>query len=152
VLVEPALYAIYPPDKMPPEVERLHKVVVPLFHQGLVEEGWHAFIGTIFPNRTMRPVPEEDLDTVRASSYDLQSALIWCPSSEELRRFTQPVLILHGDQSPLFLRNISHRLHSQLIGSKLVTLLGQGHGMTNAAPKLVAEQIRAFAADYEPQA
>ena len=81
---------------------------------------------------------------MRSFGYDQPVVITWYPSEAELHKLTQPVLIIEGDQSPAILRNICRLLDSQLVNSKLVTLEGQGHGMPNAAPKLVAEKLAAF--------
>jgi pimeloyl-ACP methyl ester carboxylesterase len=148
VLVEPALYAIYPPDKLPPEVERLHSVVMPLFQQGQVEQGWHAFIATVFPGLTWSPLSADVLDDIRSFSYDLQKAITWFPSLAELRRLTRPALLLEGDRSPPLLRDICQRLNRHLSHSRLVTLAGQDHGMPFAAPIVVAEQMMEFMSEW----
>lgn len=153
ILVEPALYAIYPPEKKPPEVERMQNEAMPLFQQGLVEKGWDEFIEVIFGTRQKSsdrpPRTEEDLEIMRSFGYDQPVVITWCPSEAELHQVTQPVLIIEGDQSPSILRNICHLLGSQLINSKLVTLEGQDHGVPNAAPKLVAEELTAFMSECE---
>ena len=147
ILVEPALYAIYPPEEKPLEVERMQNEAMPLFQQGQVEKGWDKFIEAIFGWKRPGDKPprtEEELEIMRSFGYDQPVVITWCPSEAELRQVTQPVLILEGDRSPAILRNISHLLDSQLVNSKLVTLEGQNHGMPNEAPKLVAEEITAF--------
>ena len=132
ILVEPALYAIYPPEKKPREVERMQNKALPLFQQGQVEKGWDAFIEAIFGVRQKSsdrpPRTEVDLDIMRSFGYDQPVVITWYPSEVELHQVTQPVLIIEGDQSPSVLRNICPLLGSQLTNSKLVTLEGQDHG------------------------
>jgi pimeloyl-ACP methyl ester carboxylesterase len=153
ILVEPALYAIYPPEKKPPEVERMQNQAMPLFQQGEVEKGWNAFVEIIFgirQNSSVRPpLTEEDLEIMRSFGYDQPVVITWFPSEAELNQVTQPVLIIEGDQSPSILRNICQLLDSQLINSELDTLEGQDHGMPNAAPKLVADKIMTFISERE---
>jgi pimeloyl-ACP methyl ester carboxylesterase len=153
MLVEPALYAIYPPDKTPPEVKRMQNEAMPLFQKGQLEKGWDEFIEAIFGTRQKSndrpPLTEDDLEIMRSFGYDQPVVITWCPSEAELRQVTQPVLIIEGDRSPPVLRNICHLLGSQLINSKLVTLEGQDHGVPNAAPKLIAEKLTAFMSECE---
>jgi pimeloyl-ACP methyl ester carboxylesterase len=155
ILVEPALYAIYPPEKKPPEVERMQNEAMPLFQQGQVKKGWDEFIEAIFGARQKPsdhpPLTEEDLEIMRSFGYDQPVVITWCPSEAELHQVTQRVLIIEGDKSPSILRNICHLLGSQLINSKLVTLEGQDHNMPNAAPKLVAEKLTAFISECESE-
>jgi pimeloyl-ACP methyl ester carboxylesterase len=149
LLVEPALYAIYPPEQTPPAVERMQNVAMPLFQQGQLEQGWQAFGAAVFPSWSWPPLSEEGLDMVRSFGYDQPVVITWCPSPAELQRLTLPVLILGGDQSPSLLRDICQRLQRQLNNVRLVTLPGQDHGMPFAAPKLVAEQSVAFISEGE---
>jgi pimeloyl-ACP methyl ester carboxylesterase len=154
ILVEPALYAIYP--KKPQEVERMAEAMT-LFKQGRVEEGWDiGFLEAIFGlprNSSERwpPLPrtEEDLSMMRSFGYDQPVVITWFPSEAELKQVTQPVLILKGDQSPSVLRNISDLLDDKLGNSELVTLEGQDHVMCSAAPKLVAEELTTFISECE---
>ena len=149
LLVEPALYAIYPPEQTPSAVERMQNVAMHLFQQGQVEQGWQAFIAAVFPSLSWPPLSEEDLDMVRSFGYDQPVVITWCPSPAELQQLTLPVLILEGDQSPFLLRDICQRLQRQLHNAQLVTLAGQDHGLPFAAPKLVAEQLVAFMSEGE---
>jgi pimeloyl-ACP methyl ester carboxylesterase len=93
VLMEPALYAIYPPEEMPPEVERMKHVAMPLFKQGEVENGWDEFGEAIFgprSNSTPRPTrTATDLDAFRSFGFDQPMVITWCPSEVELRRMNQ---------------------------------------------------------------
>ncbi len=155
ILVEPALYGIYPPEMKPPEVERMEDSIS-LFEQGQLEKGWDRFIEAIFGiprNSSARwpPLPrtEANLEMMRSFGYDQPVAITWCPSEVELNQLTQPVLIIRGDRSPSVLRNISDLLDGQLSNSKLITLEGQSHVMPFAAPKLVAEKLTAFISECE---
>ena len=151
IMVEPALYAIYPPEMKPPEVERMAESI-PLVKQGQLEEGWDGFIEAIFNFRRKPSAPprtEEDLEKMRSFGYDQPVVITWFPSEAELKQVTQPVLIIEGDRSPSVLRNISDLLDGKLSSSKLITLKGQNHGMCRAAPKLVAEKLTAFISECE---
>jgi pimeloyl-ACP methyl ester carboxylesterase len=155
-MVEPALLAIYPPERKPPEVERMQNEAMPLFQQGQVEKGWDRFLEAIFGvprNSSARfpPLPrtEADLEMMRSIGYDLPVVITWCPSEAELNQVTQPVLIIEGDRSVSLHRNICHLLDGQLSNSKLITLEGQSHTMTTTAPKLVAEKLTAFISECE---
>jgi pimeloyl-ACP methyl ester carboxylesterase len=151
--VEPALYAIYPPEQKPPEVERMQNVAMPLFQHGQAEKGWYEFIDAIFGPQHWAsdrpPLTEKQLAQVRSFGYDQPVVISWCPSATELHQLTQPVLILEGDQSPLVLRNICHLLGNQLMNATVVTLEGQEHDMPYAVPKLVAEQVTTFISECE---
>jgi pimeloyl-ACP methyl ester carboxylesterase len=156
IMVEPALYAIYPPERKPPEVERMQNEIISLFQQGQVEKGWDRFLEAIFGvprNSSARfpPLPrtEANLEMMRSFGYDQPVVITWCPSEVELNQVTQPVLIIEGGRSPSVHRNICHLLNGQLSNSKLITLEGQNHGMPFAAPKLVAEKLTAFISEYE---
>jgi pimeloyl-ACP methyl ester carboxylesterase len=151
ILVEPALYGIYPPEMKPPEVERMAESI-PLFEQGQPEKGWDGFLEAIFGIRRKPSAPprtEEDLDMMRSLGYELPVAMTWCPSEAEFNQLTQPVLILEGDRTPSVLRNICHLLDGQLSNSKLILLEGQNHMMCRAAPKLVAKELTTFISECE---
>jgi pimeloyl-ACP methyl ester carboxylesterase len=155
VMVEPALYGIYPPERKPPEVERMQNEAMPLFPQGQVEKGWDVFIEAIFDYRRKPSAPprtEEDLERMRSFGYDQPVVITWCPSEAELNQMTQPVLIIEGDRTPSVLRNICHLLDGQLTNSKLILLEGQNHMMHRRAPKLVAEKLTAFISECESRA
>ena len=143
ILVEPALYAIYPPEKRPPEVERMQNEAMPLFQQEQLEKGWNKFLEAIFGvrrNSSDPPRTEADFELMRSFGYDQPVVITWCPSEVELNQVTQPVLIIEGDRSQSVLRNICHLLDGQLSNSKLITLEGQDHGMPWAARASEAEK------------
>ena len=146
ILVEPALYAIYPPDGRPTEIDRMEAAVL-LIQQGEVERGWDEFFEAIFKQRRSAHAPprtHEALANIRCFGFDQPVVISWCPSEDELREVKQPVLVIEGDRSPPVLRDITHLLHRRLSASTLVTLEGQDHGMPIDAPEVVAEQIEAF--------
>jgi pimeloyl-ACP methyl ester carboxylesterase len=71
VMVEPALYGIYPPEMKPPEVERMEKSIS-LVQQGQLEEGWDGFIEAIFNYRRKPSAPprtEAELEKMRSFGY-----------------------------------------------------------------------------------
>jgi pimeloyl-ACP methyl ester carboxylesterase len=146
ILMEPALYAIYPPEQKPPEVERMQNVAMPLFQQGQVEKGWDEFIEAIFGPRQQPPPSrtEADLDRYRSFGYDQPVVITWCPSEAQLLQMTQPVLIIEGDKSPAVLRNICHLLDGQLGNSRLITLKGLDHGALWSAPDVLAQTTTEF--------
>jgi pimeloyl-ACP methyl ester carboxylesterase len=148
ILMEPALYAIYPPEQKPPEVERMENDAMPLFQQGQVEKGWDQFIEAIFGPRQrpsdQPPRTEADLDRYRSFGYDQPVVITWCPSEAELHQTTLPVLIIEGDRSPSVLRDICHRLDGQLGNSRLITLKGLDHGAPWSAPDVLAQTTTEF--------
>jgi len=151
VMVEPALYGIYPPEMKPPEVERMAESLR-LFEQGQPEKGWDEFLEAIFGIRRKPSAPPrtgEGLEAMRSFGYDQPVVITWCPPKAELKQMTQPILIIKGDRTPSVLRNISDLLDGQLSNSKLITLEGQNHSMYRAAPKLVAEKLTAFISECE---
>ncbi len=151
ILVEPALYAIYP--RKPREVARMQEAM-PLFKQGQIEEGWDiGFQEAIFGvplNSSVRwpPLPrtEANLEMMRSFGYDQPVVITECP---ELNQVTQPVLIIRGDQGPPVISTISDLLDGQLSNSKLIILEGQSHGMPFAAPELVAKRLTTFISECE---
>ena len=154
ILVEPALYAIYPPEMKPPEVERMAELIS-LFEPGQREKVWDGFLEAIFNFRRKPSAPprtEADLEMMRSFGYDQPVVMTWCPSEVELKQVTQPVLIIEGDRSPSVLRNISDLLDGILSNSELITLEGQNHGMPMAAPRLVAEKLTTFISECESRA
>jgi len=152
ILMEPALYSLYPPHQQPPEIERMEKDIVPLFQQGQIEQGLEEFmalIGISQQSVDQLPPTRNAFDNFRSFGYDQPVVISWCPSEAELHQVTQPVLIMEGDQSSSLLRNICHLLGRQLSNSKLITLKDQGHLAPQLAPKLVAEELTAFISQCE---
>jgi pimeloyl-ACP methyl ester carboxylesterase len=64
--------------------------------------------------------------------------------AERFAALTNPVLVLFGDQSPLWRRQAMEALNAALPHSRLHTLAGHGHLATHTAPELLAAEILAF--------
>ena len=144
VLMEPALYGIYPAEQKPPEVDRIDSVVVPLFQQGQIEKGRAEFFA-LFGWPATGPVS----DNWRFFGYDQPVVKSWRPSDEALHLMTLPVLLMDGGRSPALLRNICDLLAAHLGNSTSVTLENQDHLAPWAAPQVVAAEIMAFIAECE---
>jgi len=64
--------------------------------------------------------------------------------AERFAALSNPVLVLFGDQSPLWRRQAMVTLDAVLPNSRLHALAGQGHLATHTAPELLAAEILAF--------
>ena len=64
--------------------------------------------------------------------------------AERFAALSNPVLVLFGDQSPLWRRQAMEALDAALRGSRLHAMAGQGHLATHTAPELLAAEILAF--------
>jgi pimeloyl-ACP methyl ester carboxylesterase len=144
ILVEPALYAIFPSGTRS-EVMQMKVNALPLIHEGQLSAGFDVFLEVLFgPQDAEWHKTDEELEIIRAFGYDQPVVLDWCPSETEFLQITQPVLILEGTESPAVLREICPLLDDQLPNSALDTLAGQDHMMPSGAPNLVAESIMNF--------
>ena len=153
ILMEPALYAIYPPGQKPREVEQMEEIAMPLFEQGQYKRGWAEFGAAIFgsepSNDDSPPLTERDLDDSRAFRYDQPVVITWCPPDADLAHLTAPVLIIEGDRSPEVLRGICRLLDGRLGNSRLITLEGADHGAPRQAPEAVADALVDFVTEWE---
>jgi lipase len=144
VLIEPALYAIYPAHEKPPEVEGMEKIVLPLFERGEIARGraeFYALFGW--------PAGGPPSDNWRFFGHEQPVITGWCPAVTELKRLTLPVLILEGEESPAVVQNIGQRLAAQLSRSTLKPLIKQGHRAPWAAPQVIAAETTAFIAECD---
>ncbi len=101
-------------------------------------------------------VPEVDCDHIKRwgrlildrASFEAAIALYRAPKSvdlrNDLRRITQPVLILHGEADALVPLESSYWLAKTLPNTKLTILNGAGHVPTMTRPLEVAQEINSF--------
>ena len=149
ILVEPALYALFPSGTRS-EVTQMTVNALPLIHEGRLSDGFDVFVEALFgPQDAEWHKSADELEIIRAFGFDQPVVIDWCPLESELRHVTQPVLILEGTESPAILREICPLLDDQLPNSTVVTLAGQDHMMPSGASKLVAGSIRDFIARHE---
>ena len=151
VLMEPALYAMYPTAETPPGVTQMAREAMPLFRQGAYGEAMAVFFSAVFGDTSnpqdRPPLSGVDLENWSAFTFDQPIVISWRPTDAELRALSAPVLIIEGDQSPELLRGICRRLHAAIPGSRLVTIEGHGHGAPSTAPERVAQEMEAFIAE-----
>jgi len=147
ILVEPALYAIFPVQERPPEIDRMQRVVLPLFQQGKITQGRAEFFA-MFGWSTDEPASEN----WGFFGHELAVITRWCPSEADLHQVTLPVLILAGEKSPPLLQNISRRLAAHLGNARLILLEKIGHQSLWTEPQLIAAKITAFIDETEARA
>ncbi len=63
---------------------------------------------------------------------------------EDLRRLKIPVLIIRGDADPYLSATISEKLHSEILGSRLVRISTGGHFIQEDEPERIAQEIIDF--------
>ena len=149
ILMEPALYAMYPEGSRPAAVGAMEQRVVPLCESGQLEDGL-----ILFAELLEAPLPEDRIaalrdqgvpENFRPFGFDQPAVLGWRPSDAKFRGLEQPVLLLEGDQTTSLLRDICRLLLPHLPNGELRTLEGCNHFAPQMNPALVAEEILGFA-------
>jgi pimeloyl-ACP methyl ester carboxylesterase len=152
ILMEPALYAMYPPNGRPPAVVTMKEEVVALCQQGDVEEGLALFrdllYGPLQEGSGMTRLEEIREHGVHSNflpfAFDQSAVIDWRPSDGELEQVDQPVLVLLGDQTTALLRDVCHLLVPLLPNGELTTLSGCNHLAPQLQPALVAKEVVRF--------
>ena len=141
ILMEPALYGLYPLEQRPPEIDRLEQDILPMFKNGQIEQGLSGFFALIFGWHSFEgPISEN----WRFFAYDQPVVISWRPTEQELQKIIQPVLILEGDNSPPLLVNMCRLLDRKLPNSMLIILEDQDHLAPWTTPQLIAAELTTF--------
>jgi pimeloyl-ACP methyl ester carboxylesterase len=151
VLMEPALYALYPPEAAPPSIGRMKSEINPMFRRGDIGEGIESFFELLELAETLKelgwsPSSTDALENWLPFAHDQPFALEWCPSEFDVQRLTHPTLVLEGDRTTPLLRDICRLLTEKLPNSRLTTMTGCDHLAPVLRPMLVAEKISEFIA------
>jgi pimeloyl-ACP methyl ester carboxylesterase len=151
ILMEPALYAMYPATSRPPAVAAMEQRVVPLCENGQLEDGLILFtelLGTPLSEEQVSALRDQGVpENFRPFLFDQPAVLGWRPSDLELERLAQPVLLVEGDQTTSLLRDICQLLLPHLRNGELRTLGGCDHLAPQLKPALVAGEIVKFVED-----
>lgn len=152
ILMEPALYGIYPADQKPPAVTGIEQEVVPLFQKGQLVEGFtrlQELLGVSISEKQISVLQDQGmLENFRPFGFDQPVVLNWRPSNEALDGIGQPVLILEGDQTTSLLRDICQLLLPHLPKGELRTLKGCDHFAPVTNPVAVAEEVVRFTENH----
>jgi len=151
VLMEPALYALYPSEAAPPSIGRMKSEINPMFRRGNIAEGIESFFELLELAETIKelgwsPSSTDALESWLPFAHDQPFALEWCPSESDVRRLTHPTLVLEGDRTTPLLRDICRLVTEKLPNSRLTTMTGCDHLAPVLRPMLVAEKISEFIA------
>lgn len=155
VLMEPALYALYPPETAPPAIDRMRKEIIPMFQRGDIGAGVRTFGQLLdvsaesIEELARLPRATNPLENWVPFGHDQPFVLDWYPSATELEHVAQPMLILEGDRTTPLLRDICRLLTDKLPNAILTTLGGCDHLAPSLRPALVAEKISEFIARHE---
>ena len=154
VLMEPALYALYPSEAIPPAIDLMRSEIIPRFQRGDVGEGIKSIVALLeVPPETLKellrfPLPANRLENWLPFGHDQPFVLDWCPSESDVQHLTHPTLVLEGDRTTPLLRNICRLLTEKLPNAHLTTMSGCDHLAPLLRPMLVAEKISEFIARH----
>ena len=149
VLMEPAVYALYPDDAIPPPLERMKEEIVPLFQSGDIEGGIKEFMDHLeLLNDTKaelaRTPSEKGIDNWIPLRNELDVALRWPRSRSDLQGLHHPTLVIKGGRTTPLLAGASEILAAALPSAQLLTLDNCDHLAPLVKPGRVAEQISSF--------
>jgi pimeloyl-ACP methyl ester carboxylesterase len=152
VLMEPALYSVFPAGDRSPGVAAMIETVGPLFRAGRLHEAVAQFVGVLHPELTPEALEEraaEYLAPDRRPGWESMATeqplvVSWRPTLAEWARLTQPALVLEGDLTGEVLRAVAARVSELLPCGELATLEGLDHGAPWNAPGIVAQKTIGF--------
>ena len=152
VLMEPPLLAAVPVADRSPAINAQIELIPALLAAGRLREALVQFIHTLHPDHT--PESWDEFATSALSpenraaweSFGMEEAVVvgWAPSPEEWARLTQPVLVLEGDRTVGWLRDVAARVAELLPHGELGTLEGLDHLAPQEGPDLVAQRTMDF--------
>lgn len=154
ILMEPALYALYPPDAFRPAINRMRDELIPMFQRGDIGDGINGFVELLELSRETLvelgrlPSTTHPAENWLPFAHDQPFVIDWCPSESDIQRLTHRILVLEGDRTTPLLRNICRLLTEKLPKAQLTTLVGCDHVAPLLRPRLVAEKISEFIATY----
>lgn len=152
VLMEPALYSVFPAGDRSPGLTAMIEIVGPLFGAGPLHEAVAQFLGVLDPELTPEALDEQAVSILSSDwrtgweSMATEHPLVvsWHPTLAEWARLTQPALVLEGDRTWEVLRAVAARVSELLPNGELATLEGLDHGAPHRAPDIVAQKIIEF--------
>jgi len=150
VLMEPALYALYPPEAAPPAIDRMRKVIIPMFQRGDIGEGITSVVELLEASQETLvelgrlPSTTDPAENWLPFAHDQPFVIGWRPSESDVQHLTHPTLVLEGDRTTPLLRNICRLLTDKLPRAYLSTMANCDHMAPLLRPRLVAEKIFEF--------
>jgi pimeloyl-ACP methyl ester carboxylesterase len=149
VLMEPAVYALYPDDATPPPLKKMKEEIVPLFQGGDIAGGIKRFMDHLELSHDTkvelaRTPSEKGIDNWLPLRNELDFALRWPRPGSDLLGLIHPTLVLKGGQTTPLLAGASEILADVLPNARLSTLDQCDHLAPLMKPSLVAEQIASF--------
>ena len=149
VLMEPAVYAMYPDNAIPPPLEKMKEEIVLLFQGGDIEGGIKKFMDHLellhdTKVELARMPSEKGIDNWLPLRNELDFALRWPRSRSDLLQLNQPTLVIKGGRTPPLLEGASAILAAALPSAQLLTLDDCDHLAPLIRPDLVAQQISSF--------
>jgi len=123
-----------------------------LLRAGRLCEGIAQFVGILHPELSLEALDERVADALssdrrmysEALATDQPSVVSWAPTTSEWAGLTQPTLVIEGNLSWEWIREIAAKVAELLPRGELVTLGGLDHGAPFSAPDIVAQTIVAF--------
>ncbi len=149
VLMEPAVYALYPDDAIPQPLQRMKEEIVPMFEGGDIEGGIKRFMDHLellhdTKVELARTPSEKGIDNWLPLRNELDFALRWPKPGSDLLHLNHPTLVLKGGQTTPLLAGASEILAEALPNARLSTLDNCDHLAPLIKPDLVAQQISSF--------
>ena len=149
VLMEPALYAVFPPGSRPPGVAAMIETVGPLLREGRIDEGikqfWRVLAPDISPEALAERLSPDGRARREAFAWDQLLVVSWAPTPEEWAGLTQPTLLIQADRTAAsWYREVGAKMMELLPNAEMVTLKGHNHGAIWTAPDVVAQKAIEF--------
>jgi len=149
VLMEPAVYALYPTDAIPQPLQRMKQEIVPMFEGGDIEGGIKRFMEHLellhdTKVELARMPSAKGIDNWLPLRNELDFALRWPKPGSDLLHLSHPTLVLKGGQTTPLLAGASEILAETLANARLSTLDNCDHLAPLIKPDLVAQQISSF--------
>ena len=158
VLMEPALYAMYPPDATPPAIATMLNEIIPTCRGGDLERGMGQFVQLLgigsdtIQELSQLPFFAQSGTNAAAFANDQQVVIHGRPTDTELSGLRVPTLLLEGDRTGRLLRDVVALLRPRIPNATVTTLKDCDHMAPQIRPGVVAEAVRAFMAKHEPAA
>ena len=119
VLMEPAVYALYPEDAIPQPLQRMKQEIVPMFEGGDIEDGIKRFMEHLdllhdTKVELARMPSAKGIDNWLPLRNELDFALRWPKPGSDLLHLSHPTLVLKGGQTTPLLAGASEILAETL--------------------------------------
>ena len=149
IVMEPALYALYPEESTPLPLSRMKEEIVPMFQGGDIEGRIKRFMDHLdllhdTKVEVARAPSDKGIDNWLPLRHEFEFALGWPESRSPIRLVDHPALVIKGGRTTPLLQGASEILAQTLPKARLVTLANCDHLAPLFQPALVAEQISNF--------